>query len=146
VDNAVQKLFYSGKHKRHCVKYECGVRRDGLICWINGPHQGAKADVTVYREQRMEDHLDLGERILGDKGYFGEKRIITPRKKRPGKELTTEELAFNGIVSSHRIEVEHTFGKIKVFRALSSPWRQALKRHKKVFFILCEITNLKEYQ
>jgi len=82
VDNAVQKLFYSGKHKRHCDKYECGVRRDGLICWINGPHQGSKADVTVYREESTEDHLDLGERILGDKGYFGEKRIITPRKKK----------------------------------------------------------------
>ena len=142
-DNEIQRLFYSGKHKMHCVKYEVAVRPDGIICWVNGPHQGSMSDITVYREERMENDLPLEERILGDKGYVGEPRIITPRKKMPGRDLSEDEQAFNALINHRRIIVENCFAMVKTFRAMSTPWRQQLGRHKLVFYVVCELVNMK---
>jgi len=143
-ENDVQRLFYSGKHKMHCIKYEVGVRLDGLICWVNGPHAGSKADITAYREERVEQYLQPGEVILADKGYLGEARIVTPTKKPAGRDLTEDESVFNSLVNEKRIIVENTFAVAKEFRALSSPWRQQLWRHSIVFFVVCEIVNMKK--
>jgi len=34
-DDDEQRLYYSGKHKFHCVKYEVATRvLDGRICWV----------------------------------------------------------------------------------------------------------------
>ena len=145
-DNMVQRLFFSGKHKMHCVKYEVAVRPDGIICWINGPHQGSMADITVYREERIEDDLQQGELILGDKGYVGEARIITPKKKPAGRDLSEDEQAFNALINEKRIIVENCFAMVKSFRSMSTPWRQKLERHKYVFYVVCELANMKRLE
>jgi len=67
----------------------------------------------------MENDLPLEERILGDKGYVGEPRIITPRKKMPGRDLSEDEQAFNALINCTRIIVENCFAMVKTFRAMS---------------------------
>ena len=92
----------------------------------------------------MENDLEEGELILGDMGYIGEARIVTPRKRKPKGELSEDEKQYNALVGEERIVVEHTFSLLKSFHSMSHPWRNALYRHKLVFFVVCELVNLKK--
>ena len=80
------------KHKAHGLKYEIGVRRDGLICWIYGPIPGSVHDITIVRQGGLQNELLPGEFVLGDKGYMGEAWILTPFK---GAQLTDGQRGWN---------------------------------------------------
>jgi len=135
-----QRPFYSGKHKEHGVKYEIGVRRDGIICWHHGPRAGAVHDLTVTRESGLFKQLALGEKLLADKAYIGEQACITPFRRTA--ELTPNQLDFNSLLNHYRVEVERTFARIKSFRALATAWRHPLDKHVIIFNLACHITNI----
>jgi len=94
--NAVQRRFYSGKYKRHCVKYECAVRAsDGLICWVSPMFRGPVHDITIFRRSGLLAHLLPGECMLADKAYVAGDLahvMFTPYK---GKNLTPDEKTYN---------------------------------------------------
>jgi hypothetical protein len=96
-----QEFFYSGKKKKHTIKYEVAfilsfpqcflpqstvqvaVRvSDGLIVWISDPAPGKAHDLTIYRHYGLKTLLEPGERVLGDKGYQGDQTVITPYRYR----------------------------------------------------------------
>ena len=132
--------YYSGKHKLHCVKYEAAVASNGLICSLVGPVPGRIHDLTLFRAELI-NRLDTGEKVLADKAYQGEgDSCVTPFR---GKDLTPNQDQFNTALGRKRIVVEHAFGKMKVFKALTTPWRHELERHKKIANIVANIVNLK---
>jgi len=124
-----QKVYYSGKHRLHCLKYECAVRPDGLIVWVNGAYYGSKHDLNVFRTGGLADQVG-NQRILADKGYVGEEIFIHPIK---GRDLDERQSAFNALISRQRVVVENTFSMVKHFRAMSTPWRANRETHG-VFF------------
>jgi len=81
---------------------------------------------------------------LADKGYVGEKIFITPLKKFKDHEPTEEEKIFNSMVNRPRVVVENSFGMVKDFRSMSTPWRHARDRHAAIFGIVCELVNMKK--
>ena len=72
--------------------------------------------------------------ILGDKGYQGINKIHKnskiPFKKPPKKELDKEQKTFNKTLGKKRIIIEHINRKLKIFKILSSRYRN---RHNHVW-------------
>jgi len=138
-DNAVQRLHYSGKSKQHALKYELGVHIvRGFIAWLYGSKPGSVHDIEVTRAGGLLRKLLPGELILADKGYVGEDLLLTPIRQ----PVDENEWNVNRELSSVRIIVEHTIGRIKFFRSMSEPWRHELFFHHFVFRVICNLVNV----
>ena len=82
--------------------------------------------------------------FMGDKGYQGiqdDHYAILPDKKPKGKELNLEKKARNKRISAMRLVVEHTFGKIKNYQAVSQKYRHSRDSHDIVFGIVAGLVN-----
>ncbi len=63
--------------------------------------------------------MQENQKYNGDKGYAGEKRIKTPKKKPKNKEMSPEIKEDNKQKSRERIFVEHLIRVVKIFRVAS---------------------------
>ena len=92
--------------------------------------EGKVHDFRIWKESQIE----IGEKteILADKGYQGVKKIHshsrTPIKKGKKKCLDKEQKKFNKKLARERIVVEHIHRKLKIFRVLSSRYRNRRRR------------------
>jgi len=82
---AVDRPFYSGKHKRHGVNLQVIASPDGTILWVSGQLPGSTHDTAAARIWNILAALrDAGLIALGDKGYHGydeaRQHVITPYK------------------------------------------------------------------
>jgi len=135
----IQRIFFSGKKKKHTIKYEIGVNIiNGFIHWIWGPVPGTIHDFKIVELSGIVESLEENERILGDKAYVGNDCIITPLKK-PQTEI---EFAFNSVINRWREKVEHTIGRLKAFNCLTVPWRHDISLHSIVFNVISQIVNI----
>jgi IS5 family transposase len=92
--------------------------------------EGKVHDFRIWKESQ----IGIGKKIelLADKGYQGVEKIHdnsrTPIKKPKGKSLSEEQKLFNQQLAKERIVVEHVNRKLKIFRILSSRYRNRRKR------------------
>jgi hypothetical protein len=82
---AIDRPFYSGKHKRHGVNLQVIASPDGTILWVSGELPGSTHDTAAARIWQILTALEQAGLIaLGDKGYHGydqtRERVITPYK------------------------------------------------------------------
>jgi hypothetical protein len=126
-DNERQKRLYSGKQKRHTLKTQIYTDQSGGILSVGKAHRGAKADITIYREEPIAALLREKPR-MGDKAYCDKKHpeIETPVKKPPGKELSEEQTASNKELSKKRVRVEHGIRRVKGWRIVRDEYRMPL--------------------
>jgi hypothetical protein len=92
---AVDRPFYSGKHKRHGVNLQVIASPDGTILWVSGQLPGSTHDTAAARIWNILAALrDSGLIALGDKGYHGYdetgQRVRTPYKGRNKPESQKE--------------------------------------------------------
>jgi uncharacterized protein YifE (UPF0438 family) len=84
-------------------------------------------------------------RIKADSGYQGILKFhgnsLTPIKKSKNNPLTDEDKLFNRTLSSERIFIESINAKIKVFRCLSSRYRNRRSRHLLRMSLVCGFIN-----
>jgi len=84
-------------------------------------------------------------KIKADSGYQGilkfHKNSLTPIKKSKKNPLTKEDKLFNHTLSSERIFIENINAKIKVFRCLSSIYRNRRNRHLLRMALVCGFIN-----
>src|SRR5690348_10519277 len=80
---AADRLFYSGKHRRHGMNLQVIASPAGEILWVSGPLPGAVHDLTAARIWGIIAELAASRLVvLGDKGYLGEDCIRTPYQGR----------------------------------------------------------------
>ncbi|WP_344458548.1 transposase family protein, partial [Actinocorallia aurantiaca] len=79
---AADRLFYSGKHKKHGVNLQVIAGPDGQIVWVSGAVPGSIHDLTAARNWGIIRSLaTCGLLVLADKGYIGAgPHILTPYK------------------------------------------------------------------
>ena len=77
---------------------------------------------------------------MGDKAYVGEDIIVAPIR---GNNLSVQQRAYNSHINRYRIIIENTFSWLKKFEILKQKYRNNLENHQQVFFICCELTNIK---
>jgi hypothetical protein len=121
----IQATFYSGKKKRHCVKNNVVVNREGKIILLTPTCEGKKHDKKIADETGLV--LPEGSSLCQDTGFQGfalpNVAIIQPKKKPRGKELTPAEKESNRQISRLRIRVEHAIGGAKRYRIVKDQLR-----------------------
>ena len=139
-----QKVYYSGKKKRHTLKTEIRITPKGRIVHVSKTHPGSTHDLTLHKS---EPPLPKETRAYVDSGYQGLDKIHTqtelPYKASKNKALDEEEKEYNHGLSRLRVKVENVFAQLKVFRILSDRYRNKRKRYNLKFNIIAGIVNLK---
>jgi len=125
-----QKNYYSGKQKEHTLKTQLiiDLKSKKIICLASG--KGRVHDFKLFQNSgvRVGDLI----KIIADKGYQGIAKIHklseTPIKRKKGKKLSKEEKQYNQLLNRLRVVVEHINRRLKIFRILSSIYRNRHRR------------------
>jgi hypothetical protein len=116
-----RKTHYSGKKKKHTVKTQLTVNKQGLIVHRSPHVKGSTHDYALYKRSHprlphaVTSKLDLD--YLGiEKDYSAFDCVLPFKKKNPGRgkkgvaaeSLTGAQKLFNKLLASARVVVEHT--------------------------------------
>lgn len=145
-DKNKKRNYYSGKKKKHTVKTQYMVNKEGKILYKSNHHKkGRKHDYTVYKDEQpqtpsqVENVLDLG--YLGCEKDFPTVKYSLPIKKKRNTVLTKEEKEYNKNHSSLRVIIEHTICRIKKFCIMGTKYRNKLKRYDHISDIVSGLVN-----
>ena len=151
-----RKTHYSGKKKKHTVKTQITVNKDGLIVHKARHAKGSTHDYALFKQHHphLPDNLSLGL----DLGYAGVKTDypklkseVPFKRKSPGRgkrrvksqELSPEQKMFNKKLAKDRIVVEHTFSRLKKFRVMTEEFRNRLKHYDTMTDIVSGLINFR---
>jgi DDE superfamily endonuclease/Helix-turn-helix of DDE superfamily endonuclease len=81
---AIDRPFYSGKHKKHGMNLQVISSPAGDILWVSGPLPGSVHDLTAARTWGIVRELAAAGLItLADKGYIGAgQHVLVPYRGR----------------------------------------------------------------
>lgn len=131
-----QKIFYSGKQKRHTYKNQLIVMPTGqeiVDVFVGKP--GTTSDINMWRERREQ----LGElqKFQGDKAYGREPAIKFPHKKTRYQDITVRQKKENLSQARTRIVVEHLIRLVKIFRVATERFRLKSSNYEPVILAVC---------
>ena len=151
-----RKTHYSGKKKKHTVKTQLTVNKQGLIVHKSGHVRGSMHDYSLYKcsHPHLPDEvcLDLDLGYLGIRVDYPKLNCMLPfKKKNPGRgkigvkaeALSIEQKVFNKGLARERVVVEHTNSRVKKFRIFGDEFRNRLKRYDVMTDIVCGLVNFR---
>jgi hypothetical protein len=110
---------------------------------VVGCGKGRIHDFRLWKESQIGSDKDI--EWLGDKGYQGiqefYQKSITPQKKKRKKELSVEQKKANRQLAKERIIIEHIHRFLKIFRILSSRYRNRRRRFGLRFNLIAGLYN-----
>ena len=127
--------YFSGKHKRHCLKKEVIVNvRSGTAAMVSAEYPGSVADIEVLRRHAADVNRMVGHTtMLADKGYRGDTNV-------PNCHVVNDAVEAEVV---QRLVVERFFGRLKsLFMVFSRRWEFTGKYFSTYFNIACALTNL----
>lgn len=134
-----QEFYYSGKKKRHTIKNQLIVSpRNKRILAVSASVEGKRSDKKLFEEDPLCLMFPKESVGMADKAYQKADEVspylkmIIPKKKPPGEELTEEEKANNKAISSIRVRVEHPFSYLKHFNILSQRFRGRVQNQENI--------------
>ncbi len=125
-----QKKFFSGKQGEHTLKTQVVIHQKSsrIICLWHG--KGRMHDFRLFKTSGVRFGQLL--KVVADKGYQGISKIHqlseTPIKKSKGKKLTGAQKKHNREINRLTIIVEHVNRRLKIFKILSSQYRNRHRR------------------
>jgi len=128
-DSKRQRENYSGKKKRHTRKNIVVNDERKRILILTETAEGKKHDFKMYKDEGVGDAIPEDIPCFVDTGFQGiEKesphlRVIMPKKKPRGGELSLEDKANNKGISKRRILSEHSIGGVKRYGIVSDIYR-----------------------
>jgi hypothetical protein len=151
-----RKNHYSGKKKRHTVKMQLTVNKNGLIVHKSSHARGRRHDLGVYRKRHpnlpKEVELGFDRGYDGIKKYFPDLKCVIPFKRRghgrghkgeKADDLTPEQKKYNKELAKERVVIEHTISRMKKFRIMADEFRNRLKRYDMMTDIVSGLINLR---
>jgi hypothetical protein len=126
-----QKRYYSGKKKCHTLKTQLVINQETreIICTAFGP--GHCHDFNLFKKSKIHFHPETNS--LQDSGYQGIKdyhpNSYIPRKKPKNGKLSRIEKDYNRVLAQERIMIEHVNRSLKIFKILSSRYRNRRRRY-----------------
>jgi hypothetical protein len=145
IDNKRRKIFYSGKKKRHTVKTQVMVSKNGTIIHKVDYKKGRRHDYDIYKKnhpitpKEVVNVFDLG--YLGVEKDFPNQLSSLPNRKKRSMKLSQEELEYNKSHSKIRIVIEHTICRLKKYNILADVFRNKLRKYSKVSDIVSGLIN-----
>lgn len=146
VENERQRHFYSGKQGMHMVKNNLLTDKHRKILYLSQTVEGSLHDKALADE--MELNFSPGGVLMQDLGYLGyypEKvRVVMPEKKQKNQKLSQEDKAYNRLISSMRVTVEHVMAGVKRLRVVKEKLRLRTEEiHDRIMLIACGLHNLR---
>ncbi|WP_216087037.1 IS5 family transposase [Stanieria cyanosphaera] len=138
-----QQCYYSGKQGYHTLKSQVlvDIKTKQIICTAYS--KGKVHDFQIWKTSQIG--IDKNIECLADKGYQGLKKIHvksrTPLKKKKNQKLNKQEKQFNRKLAKQRIIVEHIHRCLKIFKILSSRYRNRRKRFCLRFNLIAGVYN-----
>jgi hypothetical protein len=125
-DSQRQRSEYSGRKKRHTKKNIILTEKaTGEVLGLGATQPGSRNDKACADEEGYT--FPQGSTLFQDTGFQGYTpegaTTIQPTKKPRGEELSTEQKAENRKISQQRVAVEHTLSGIKIFKIVSTVFR-----------------------
>jgi hypothetical protein len=155
-DKNKRRTHYSGKRKRHTVKTQVTVNKDGLILHRSPHARGGMHDYGLFKWRRPslpdEVRLELDLGYDGIQSDYPELNVSVPFKRRsPGRgkrgvkaePLTSEQKEFNQRLASERVVVEHAISRLKKYRIMAQEFRNRLRYYDVMTDIICGLVNLR---
>ncbi|MEG4501972.1 transposase family protein [Microcoleus sp. F10-C6] len=138
-----QNKYYSGKQKYHTIKSQVLANQKSAEIICTAFSNGKTHDFSLFKKSKIWMNKEL--ELLGDKGYQGIKKIHfnsrTPLEKTKNKKLSQAEKVFNRQLAKARIIIENIHRSLKIFRILSSRYRNRRKRFGLRFNLIAGIDN-----
>jgi hypothetical protein len=123
-DREKSKEFYHMKAlTKQAAKVQITVTLKGFIVHVSHVVHGSTHDVALLDESDVLDEVPLAYRVLGDKGYVGRARVVTPKRKPRGGESTAEDKKDAKEKNSARAVVETCIYKFKRWAILGGVYR-----------------------
>jgi hypothetical protein len=145
-DKRRRKQAYSGKQHDHTVKTQILATRDQIL-HIFGGLPGCLHDQTVLGASGVLPQVPHKVCVRIDKGYQGtDKRyphhnIKQPIKGKRGQKVTDLGRAYNYLLSTLRIYVEHHFARLQQFGILRNLYRGRVEDHENIFSVVSGLLN-----
>lgn len=142
-----QQDYYSGKKKRHTIKNNILTSvKTGKILYLSKTVNGKVHDKRLADED--PPRLLKGSTIGADTGYIGLKirgtKILMPKKKPKGIDLTETEKELNRALSRVRVGVEHSIRGIKISRICKDTFRNWVVNYEdEVMEVGCGLHNFR---
>lgn len=115
---------YSGKRHRAGLAVQVLSSIGGDVLAVSDPYAGSTHDREAFARAGYEELLaDVS--VLGDLGYLGT-RVIMPRRKPRGGELSERDKKSNREVSAIRSAVERAIAHLKNWKILATGYRGRL--------------------
>lgn len=147
-DKGDRRDRYSGKQHDHTVKTQA-LTSDQCILHIVGQVPGRMHDVLVAHGSGVLQMIPPDRRVDVDRGYQGADKfapsvnLLKPVRKVRGAKVTLFGRAFNRMVSSLRMPVEHLFAKLKKFNILAQCYRGDWYVHEDIFAVVAGLINFR---
>lgn len=132
--------------KTHKVKNNVICTKQQRVLFLSKTHEGSKHDKAIIDEEKWK--LPKGIIVHEDSGFEGHNpkgvTIRRPLKKPKGKQLTGRQKKSNRAKASRRVIVEHSIGRVKVYRIVKDCiriWKQDARDL--VMGVCCGIANFK---
>ena len=157
----MEESHYSAKAKTHTVRIQYTMSFDGLIVHKMTHSPGRRHDFKILKMKhptfpdgfRCGDEENSGKfrrdhlRHYGNTAYIAMGKVVpdldyvAPFKRKPGRDLTPEQRAYNRAHSRIRIRVENGIRRVKVFRIMKETYRNKLKKYDRINNIACGVVN-----
>lgn len=147
-----RKKHHSGKKKAFTIKTQMITDKKGLILHVPDSSPGRIHDYKQFKNTDIPEWLEANPQIAGyfDSGYQGvakdypDARICIPFKRsRSKKELTRSEKIWNTRQRRIRVAIEHSFSRLKKFKILSDPYRNAKERYCATLRSIASLSNFR---
>jgi hypothetical protein len=145
VDKRRRTVYYSGKKKKHTIKTQLMVNKNGFIIHKVGHKKGRRHDYDIYKEnhpnapKQVVNVFDLG--YLGVEKDFPQQISSIPNRKERNLQSSEEQKEFNRGQAKKRIVIEHTICRLKKYRIFADVFRNRLNKHNKISDIVSGLVN-----
>jgi hypothetical protein len=147
-DKHKRKLCYSGKQQDHTLKTQIVSTRQ-LILHVFGGLPGSLSDQSLLGASGVIPQVPPNLSIRLDKGYEGtdkrypSRRVAQPVRGQRGHKVTVLGRAYNYLLSTLRIYVEHHFARLQQFGILREVYRGKWESHEDTFCIISGLLNFR---
>ena len=145
-DPEEQRLYYSGKQKKHTIKNDIVIDEPCKIRFLSDTVEGKKNDKRLADESGY--CVPTGSVLAQDAGFQGFHlegvSILQPQKKPRGGALGYADKVRNRLISGVRVRIEHTISSVKrdrIVKDKSRNWKPGFRDL--VFEICCGLHNFR---
>lgn len=148
-DKLKRKFAYSGKQQDHTLKTQILATRTQIL-HVFGGLPGCLSDMLLLRASGVVHRVPCGCKVRLDKGYEGteaaypDKDVQQPCKKPRKQAQNVLERAYNSMLSTQRIYVEHHFARLQRWECLAQLWRGKHTDHEDVFCVVAGLLNFRQ--